>query len=83
VRDGLDGKGDSIMKKQRVSITHEDVERALARFRKQGGIITRLPDQVTPQTGVLPAAGTARESLLVESVGLEPAWSGSPFNAPR
>ena len=34
----------------RTAITHEDVQRALAAFRQQGGTITRLPDQVTPST---------------------------------
>lgn len=36
------------MKQQRTAITHEDVQRALARFREQGRSITRLNPQPTP-----------------------------------
>ena len=34
------------MKKQ--TISHEDIQRALAHFRRSGGTIQRLPEQVQP-----------------------------------
>ena len=36
------------MQSRRMTITHEDVERALARFRQAGRGITRLEPQATP-----------------------------------
>ncbi|HEX7926905.1 MAG TPA: hypothetical protein VF678_04880 [bacterium] len=34
------------MKKQTAGITHQDIQKALAEFRKRGGLIRSLPDQV-------------------------------------
>jgi hypothetical protein len=52
------------------SITHEDVQRAIERFKAQGGLIKRLPDEVVPPRTLVgtkwaeyePIYGTAGEA---------------------
>lgn len=43
------------------SITHEDIQQALAAFRRRGGTITRLPDQVQPAAAPVGARWQAWE----------------------
>lgn len=37
------------MSKNRKGISHEEVHRALNKFKEGGGLITQLPDQVAPR----------------------------------
>ncbi len=37
------------MSKDRKGISHEEVQRALSKFKEGGGLITQLPDQVAPR----------------------------------
>jgi CTP:molybdopterin cytidylyltransferase MocA len=61
------------------TITRNDVQRALAAFRRQGGAITRLPDQV--QAGQMPVgvrgAWTPDLTLLSGDEGSPKAAQGS------
>lgn len=51
------------MQRQSVSITHEEIEEAIARFRARGGMIRKLPDEV-----VLPAASVSCEGAQAFAV---------------
>ena len=48
---------------KRKAITHEDVQRAMQAFRRDGGAIRQLPDQVTPQRNLLGAKWGVYEML--------------------
>lgn len=37
--------------RKQVTITHEDVQHAMRKFLDQGGLVKRLPDEVTPRGG--------------------------------
>jgi hypothetical protein len=34
--------------KKGAAVTHEEVTQAIAKFRREGGLIKKLPDEVTP-----------------------------------
>lgn len=34
--------------KKGAAVTHEEIAAAIAKFRREGGLIKRLPDEVTP-----------------------------------
>jgi hypothetical protein len=58
------------MNARRKTITHEDIQRALRAFRKQGRVITRLPDEIT-----LPAVtvGARWNAFETDADGIVPA----------
>lgn len=55
------------MNRNRTLVTHDDIQRALARFRRQGGTITRLPDEVPPYRSPV---GLRAESWSVDLAAL-------------
>ena len=50
--------------KNRTSVSHEEIQSALAKFRKAGGLITRLPNELSPPRKLVGEKWAAYESLL-------------------
>ncbi len=52
-------------------ITQDDVRTALKRFKRSGGLIRRLPDQVTPSRALVPArAAYETVDVFLAKIGL-------------
>ncbi|HKJ00339.1 MAG TPA: hypothetical protein VKB51_17835 [bacterium] len=69
------------MRTQRATVTHDEIERALGQFHRQGGMITRLPDEAAPPAARLRERWAALDRPLDDLAGLEPAWLTSPFRS--
>ena len=52
------------MKGIKNTITHDDVRAALAKFRKEGGMVTHLPDQDQPPATLVGAKWEAYETVF-------------------
>lgn len=50
-------------KQQHSAVTHEDVQAALRKFEEKGGLIKRLPDEVTPRNSLVGSRWAVYESL--------------------
>ena len=50
--------------KKRPPVTHEEIQSALAKFRKAGGLITRLPNELSPPRRLVGEKWAVYESLL-------------------
>lgn len=59
------------MKAKKTMLSHTDVAKAIQKFKKEGGLIKRLPDQVVPK-GVM----VGGKFSMFESV-FEPSTAGS------
>ncbi len=45
-------------------VTHEEIQSALAKFRKAGGLITKLPDEFSPPRRLVGEKWAVYESLV-------------------
>ena len=61
------------------SVTHEEIQSALAKFRKAGGLITRLPNELSPPRKLVGEKWALYESLL-EIVAAELGQDSLPWN---
>ncbi len=52
------------MKRNTNTITHDQVKEALKRFQQDGGLLKRLPDQVTPVRQLVGGKWASLESLI-------------------
>jgi hypothetical protein len=52
------------MKRNTEVITHDQVQEALKRFSAKGGLLKRLPDQVTPVRQLVGGRWASLESLI-------------------
>ena len=57
------GEESLVKAKNQKQVTHEEIHKALKKFRKLGGLITRLPDQVTPRNVLIGARWSMYESI--------------------
>ena len=55
------------MKKSKVVINQEDISSALKLFKVKGGLIKRLPDQITPQRRLVEAKWNNSELMLINT----------------
>ena len=55
------------MKKSKVLINQEDISSALKVFKAKGGLIKRLPDQITPQRRLVGAKWNHSELMLINT----------------
>ncbi len=65
------GKGIQVKTKNQKQITHEEIHKALKTFRERGGLITQLPDQVTPRNGLVGARWSMYETISGTPTGVE------------
>ncbi len=42
-------------KKQKIEISPEEIAKALKKFQEKGGLITKLPDEITPRQALVGA----------------------------
>ena len=61
------------------AVRHEEVQAALAKFRKAGGLITRLPNELSPPRKLVGEKWAAYESLL-DIVAADPGQGSLPWN---
>jgi len=58
------------MKKQpKVVISHQEIAKALQKFQAEGGLIKRLPDQITPKGGLVGGKWAQFEAVLDPTAG--------------
>jgi hypothetical protein len=58
-------------KKDKIAISHADISKALQKFKSEGGLINRLPDQIVPKGVLVGGKFSAYESVF------DPSASGS------
>ena len=56
-------------KKKSVTISRDEIQRAIAKFKKTGGLIKKLPDEPTPVHSVVGHKWAMYETPLDNSVG--------------
>ena len=52
------------MKRKKEAITRDQVREAIKRFKKNGGLASKLPDQVTPSRNLVGAKFGALETVI-------------------
>ena len=57
--------------KKQKQVTHEEIHKALKKFRNRGGLITHLPDQVTPRNVLVGAKWSMYEPISGMTTGVE------------
>lgn len=51
----FDRERKDMKKKQKVEISPEEIAKALKKFKEEGGLITKLPDEITPRHSMVGA----------------------------
>ncbi|HKI98929.1 MAG TPA: hypothetical protein VKB51_10685 [bacterium] len=51
------------MKKNKAVVTEQDIQQALEKFKKQGGLVKRLPDEVVPAHNLVGAKWSMYETI--------------------
>jgi hypothetical protein len=66
------------MKNKKTAISHTDVSKAIQKFKRQGGLIRRLPDQVLPKGMLVGGKFAMYETIFEPNTAGSGGGSSSP-----